>query len=98
MFDLQLIKSKYRNVRFDLYGIFFLLTGFIIFYYGIVKFYGFNNYLLIFADLFGRSQGGIVRTYKTEQDKTSALYFIIVGIIIIGFGIFGFYIQKKIKK
>jgi len=95
MFNLQLIKLKYRNVRFDLIGILFLFIGSIILYYGIVKFYGFYNYLGFIADIFGRNQGGKVNSYDTEQHKTMGLYLIITGVVIMGLGVLGFVIQKQ---
>lgn len=95
MFDLQLIKSKYRNVRFDLIGILFLIIGFIILYNGIVNFYGFYNYLGFITDIFGKNQGGKINSHDTEENKTMGLYLIIIGVIVMGLGILGIYIQKK---
>lgn len=95
MFDFQLIKSKYRNVRFDLIGIAFLIIGFFVLYNGIVEYYGFYNYLGFVSDIFGRNQDINMDSHNTKQNKTLAIYFIIVGDIIIGLGILGIYIQKK---
>lgn len=95
MVVLEDIKSKYRNVRFDLIGILFLVVGFIILYNGIVKFYGFYNYLGFIADLFGRTQGGVVHSHDTQKDKTTGLILMISGLVVMGLGILGIYIHKK---
>ena len=91
---LEDIKYRYRNVRLDLIGILFLVVGFIILYNGIVKFYGFYNYLGFIADLFGKTQGGVVHSHDTQKDKTTGLILMISGFVIIGLGIFGIHIHK----
>ena len=94
MFNLESIKSKYKNVRFDLIGIAFLVVGFVILYYGFARYFGYPNYLQFISDIFGRT-GGAVHSYDTQKDKMTGLYFMITGFVIMGFGILGIYIQKK---
>ena len=94
MFNLESIKSKYKNVRFDLIGILFLVVGFVILYYGFTRYFGYPNYLYFVADLFGRT-GGVVHSYETKQNKMVGLYFMITGFVIMGLGILGIYIHKK---
>ena len=95
MFNLETIKSKYRNVRFDLFGILFLVIGFIILYNGIVKYFGFYNYLGFIAGAYGSHTGGVSNSHDTKKNKMAGIYLMIAGSIVMFLGVLGFYIQKK---
>jgi len=96
MFNLESIKSKYKNVRFDLIGIALLIFGLIILYYGIIKYFGYTNYLGFITDIFGRT-GGRIPTHETSKNTLIGKYLIITGSVLMGFGILGI-ILFKIKK
>jgi hypothetical protein len=94
MFNLESIKSKYKNVRFDLISIALLIIGLLILYYGIIKYFGYRNYLKIIGDIFGRT-GGAVHSYDTQKNKMTGIYLIITGSVLMGVGII---LIKNIKK
>ena len=94
MFNLESIKSKYRNVRFDIIGIALLIIGLLIMYYGFIIYNGYIDILGILITSFAR--GPPIKGNMPKKPQIG-MKMVIVGSIFSGIGILGMTIEKSKK-
>jgi hypothetical protein len=94
MFNLESIKSKYINVRFDIIGTILLIIGLLILYYGFIIYNGYVDILAILINSFSRAPpiNGIM-----TQNPQLGMKLVILGSVFSGIGILGITIEKSKK-